>query len=30
VMPYHEVPRSILADRDLACAWAFEAAAVEP
>jgi DNA transformation protein len=30
VMPYHEVPSSVLEDPDLACAWAYEAAATTP
>jgi DNA transformation protein len=29
VMQYHEVPAHVLADPDVACAWAFDAAAVE-
>ncbi|MCW2961206.1 MAG: transcriptional regulator [Thermoleophilia bacterium] len=24
VMPYHQVPSHVLADQDLACAWAYE------
>ncbi len=27
VLPYHEVPDHVLADQDLACAWAYDAAA---
>ena len=27
VMGYHEVPARVMEDRDLACAWAYEAAA---
>jgi DNA transformation protein and related proteins len=30
VMEYHEVPPEVLADRDRACAWAYEAAGAEP
>ena len=30
VMPYHEVPQHVLDDSDLACAWAYEAAAKAP
>jgi DNA transformation protein and related proteins len=30
VMEYHEVPAEVLADRDLACAWAYEAAGAQP
>ncbi len=29
VMGYHEVPAHVLEDRDLACAWAYEAAAAD-
>lgn len=29
-MEYHAVPNHVLADRDLACAWAYEALATNP
>ena len=29
-MQYHEVPQDVLADGDVACAWAYEAAASKP
>ena len=30
VRNYHQVPADVLADRDVACAWAYEAAATDP